>query len=262
MQNIFSYDSNQLLMLVLVLVRISGIFSTMPVLGSNNIPLQVKIVFILILGLIIYPFINFNEILYYQLSNYVILLSSELLIGLVLGLIGRFMFSAIEFAGTIIGFQMGLSMANVFDPTSEQQISMIARFETAIATLIFFVMDLHLMIIQAIVKSYSLIKPGQASVNNNLTEQIINFSSAIFSIGFQIGAPLIVALFLANMIIGLLSRSVPQIQVFIVGFPLILLLGFIFIMFGTPFFISTIKRMFEMLDNQLLDIIRLLKVNF
>ena len=261
MANLFSYDANQLLVFVLVLVRISGIVTTAPVLGSNTIPVQVKIVLILALGLIIQPFIEFPRVFPDQTSEHLILIASELLIGLVMGLVARFMFAAIEFAGTVVGFQMGLSMANMFDPMSEQQISMIARFETAMATLIFLVMDLHLVIVQAIVRSYYLLPPGGASVNSNLTQGILSLSSSVFTIGLQIGAPLIVALFLANMIIGLLARTVPQIQVFVVGFPLTLLLGFIFIMFGVPFFVRAVRRMFEMLDNQLLDMIKLLGIN-
>ena len=261
MANLFSYDANQLLVFVLVLVRISGIVTTAPVLGSSTIPVQVKIVLILVLALIIQPFIEFPRVFPDQTSEHLILIASELLIGLVMGLVARFMFAAIEFAGTVVGFQMGLSMANMFDPMSEQQISMIARFETAMATLIFLVMDLHLVIVQAIVRSYSLLPPGGVSVNSNLTQGILSLSASVFTIGLQIGAPLIVALFLANMIIGLLARTVPQIQVFVVGFPLTLLLGFIFIMFGVPFFVRAVRRMFEMLDNQLLDMIKLLGIN-
>ena len=107
----------------------------------------------------------------------------------------------------------------------------------------------------------SSLPPGGASVNSDLTQGILSLSASVFTIGLQIGAPLIVALFLANMIIGLLARTVPQIQVFVVGFPLTLLLGFIFIMFGVPFFVRAVRRMFEMLDNQLLDMIKLLGIN-
>ena len=235
MADLFNYDAGELLIFILVLVRISGIIATAPMLGSNNIPVQIKAVLILILGLIIQPFIDFPRVLPNQPSEYVLLIFSELLIGLVMGLVGRFMFAAIEFAGTVVGFQMGLSMANMFDPMSEQQISMLARFETAVAMLVFLVMDLHLVIVQAMVRSYSLLPPGGAGMSNDLAREILSLSSSVFAIGLQIGAPLIVALFLSNMIIGLLARSVPQIQIFVVGFPLTLLLGFVFLMFGIPF---------------------------
>ena len=143
-------------------------------LGSNNIPVQIKAVLILILGLIIQPFIDFPRVLPNQPSEYVLLIFSELLIGLVMGLVGRFMFAAIEFAGTVVGFQMGLSMANMFDPMSQQQISMLARFETAVAMLVFLVMDLHLVIVQAMVRSYSLLPPGGAGMSNHLALSLIH----------------------------------------------------------------------------------------
>ena len=258
MADLFNYDAGELLIFILVLVRISGIIATAPMLGSNNIPVQIKAVLILILGLIIQPFIDFPRVLPNQPSEYVLLIFSELLIGLVMGLVGRFMFAAIEFAGTVVGFQMGLSMANMFDPMSQQQISMLARFETAVAMLVFLVMDLHLVIVQAMVRSYSLLPPGGAAMSNDLAREILGLSASVFAIGFQIGAPLIVALFLSNMIIGLLARSVPQIQIFVVGFPLTLLLGFVFLMFGIPFLVMAFRRMFAMLDNQLLEMLRVL----
>ncbi len=258
MPNLFSYDAAGLLAFVLVLVRVSGIITTAPVLGSNNVPAQVKIVLILVLGLIIQPFVDIPQVFPDRPGQYVLLIASELLIGLVLGLVGRFLFAAVEFAGTVIGFQMGLSMANMFDPMSQQQVSMVARFETAVATLVFLVMDAHLLIVQAIVRSYSLLPPGGAQMSNELAREIMRLSAGVFALGFQIGAPLIVALFLANMIIGLLARSVPQIQVFVVGFPLTLMLGFVFLMLGIPFFVQAVRRMFEMFDNQLFNMIQLL----
>ncbi len=108
------------------------------------------------------------------------------------------------------------------------------------------------------VRSYSLLPPGGAAMSNDLAREILSLSSSVFAIGLQIGAPLIVALFLSNMIIGLLARSVPQIQIFVVGFPLTLLLGFVFLMLGIPFLVMAIRRMFAMLDNQLLDMLRVL----
>ena len=135
-----------------------------------------------------------------------------------MGLVGRFMFAAIEFAGTVVGFQMGLSMANMFDPMSQQQISMLARFETAVAMLVFLVMDLHLVIVQAMVRSYSLLPPGGAAMSNDLAREILSLSASVFAIGLQIGAPLIVALFLSNMIIGLLARIGPPDTDFCGGF--------------------------------------------
>ena len=186
------------------------------------------------------------------------LIASEMLIGLILGMIARFLFGAVEFAGTVIGFQMGLGMAMVFDPQSQEQISLVGRFENTTATLIFLAMDGHLIVLQALVRSYSVLPPGGASINKPLVENLTELSASVFVIGLQIGAPLIVALFLANAVVGLLARSVPQIQVFVVGFPLTLMLGFLFLFFGMPFFAQAVHQMFEKLDTQYFEAIKLL----
>ena len=91
-----------------------------------------------------------------------------------------------------------------------------------------------------------------------MVEKLTELSASIFFIGLQVGAPLIVALFLANAIVGLLARSVPQIQVFVVGFPLTLLLGFLFLLFGMPFYGQALHQMFEKLDTQLFSVLTLL----
>jgi flagellar biosynthetic protein FliR len=173
-------------------------------------------------------------------------------------MVGQILFAAVEFAGTVVGFQMGLSMANVFDPQSQAQISLIGQFERIFATLIFVAMDGHLVVVQAIVRSYDLLPPGGANFSDSLTQEMIRLSAGVFTLGFQLGAPLITALFLANLTMALLARSVPQIQIFIVGFPLTLLLGFMVLMFGVPFFAQALHRMFEMYDDQLLNMLRIL----
>mgnify|MGYP002725700763 CR=1 FL=1 len=240
------------------MMRISAMIAAAPVFSSRQTPTRLRIGISLLLSFMLMPLIPPPPVVEVFSPAALLIALQQVLIGLVMGLVGRFMFAAIEFAGTVVGFQMGLSMANMFDPMSEQQISMLARFETAIAMLVFLMMDLHLIIVQAMVRSYSLLPPGGANMNNDLAREILNLSAGVFSIGFQIGAPLIIALFLSNMIIGLLARSVPQIQIFVVGFPLTLLLGFVFLMFGIPFLVKAFRRMFGMLDNQILDILRLM----
>ena len=258
MANLLNYDASHLLAFILVLIRVGGIISTAPVFGSSNTPPQMKVVISLMLALSLYPFIPSITVFPNRPDHYIVLIASELLIGMVLGIIARFLFGAVEFAGTVIGFQMGLGMAMVFDPQSQEQISRVGRFETTPATLIVLAMDGHLIVLQALVRSYSVLPPGGSSISRPLIEKLTELSASVFVIGLQIGAPLIVALFLANAVIGLLARSVPQIQVFVVGFPLTLILGFLFLLFGMPFFAQAVHQMFEMLDTQYFEALKLL----
>jgi len=245
MANLLSYDASQLLVFLLVLIRVGGVLTTAPIFGSSNIPSQIKIVVILVFSLILNPFLPSPTVLPEQIHHFLMLVFSELLIGVTLGLIGKILFAAVEFAGAMTGFQMRLSIANVFDPASMQQISLLSKLETLIASLVFLSLDGPALVVQTMVRSYQL---------------MIQLSSGIFSIGFQLGAPLIIALLITNLILGLLSRSVPQIQIFVVGFPLTLMMGFIFLLLGMPFMIQAIRIMFGLYDDQMLDAIQMLSL--
>jgi len=260
MANLLSYDASQLLVFLLVLIRVGGVLMTAPIFGSSNIPSQIKIVVILVFSLILNPFLPSTSVLPEQIHHFLMLVFSELLIGVTLGLIGKILFAAVEFAGAMTGFQMGLSIANVFDPASMQQVSLLSKLETLIASLVFLSLDGPALVVQAMVRSYQLIPVGQASMGDDLASMMIQLSSGIFSIGFQLGAPLIIALLITNVILGLLSRSVPQIQIFVVGFPLTLMMGFIFLLLGMPFMIQAIRIMFGLYDDQMLDAIQMLSL--
>ncbi len=259
MANLLSYDASGLLGFILVLVRVSGIVGTAPIFGDANIPTQVKVVLALIFALILHPFLPPFQIPLQDVASYLLLVAGELLIGLVLGMVGQILFAAVRVAGDISGFQMGLSMANVVDPQSQQQVSIISEMEYVIAALLFLAMDAHHIIIQAMVRSYDFLTPGNVALGNDLTQQIITLSAGVFVLGFQLGAPLIVSLFIANIIMGFMARAVPQMNIFVVGFPFSILLGLLMLAIGMPFFVQAVRMMFEMFDNQVMQVLELLR---
>ncbi|MBF0277580.1 MAG: flagellar biosynthetic protein FliR [SAR324 cluster bacterium] len=259
MANLLNYDASQLLAFILVVIRISGIVATAPIFGDANIPSQIKIVIILGFSLIIYPFVPPFSIPLDNVSYYLLLVAGELLIGLVLGMVGQLLFAAVQLAGEMAGLQMGLGMANVMDPQSQQQVSIVAQIEYAFAALIFLAMDAHHVVINAMVHSYTILTPGSVELGAKLTQEIITLSAGVFVLGFQLGAPLIIALFVANIIMGFMARAVPQMNIFVVGFPFSILLGFVMLSAGIPFFIHALRILFELFDNQIVTVLNLLK---
>ena len=259
MANLLNYDPAQLLGFILVLIRVSGIIATAPIFGDSNIPTQIRVALTLVLALVLYPVVPAFALPLENLSFYLLLVAGELLIGLVLGMVGRLLFAAVQLAGEIAGLQMGLAMANVIDPQSQQQVSIIARVEYVFAALVFLAMDAHYVVIQAMAHSYTLLPPGTADLGADLTREIVSLSAGMFVLGFQLGAPMIVALFVANLIMGFMARAVPQMNIFVVGFPFSILLGFLLLMLGMPFFIQAVRMMFEMYDNQVMEVLTLLQ---
>ena len=259
MANLLNYDASQLLGFILVLIRVWGILVASPVLGDATVPQQVKAAMAFVLALVFHPILPNYPISYQNIGFYLILVAQELLIGIALGMIGKVLFAAVRAAGEIVGFQMGLSMAGVFDPQTQQQNTLISEIQYIFAVLAFLLADGHHVFIQAIVESYRLLPPGTSQLSAPLTQEMINLTAGIFTLGFQIGAPLIISLFIVNMILGFIARAVPQMNVFVVGSPLTILIGLAFIATSLPVFIITLGTLFEMLDNQVFNILNLLK---
>lgn len=258
MANLLSLDASQWMFFILILIRSLGIISTAPIYGSLNIPIQVKIGLSLIIALLIQPFIPPYLVQLDKLNVYLVLVAQELSIGLVLGMVGRFFFAIIHFAGELAGFLMGFSVASVFDPQTQQQISIISQFQNIIATLVFLLFDAHHQVIEAIIYSYEVIGPGKVILAQPLFAEIIKLTADVFTIGLQIGAPLVVSMMVANISLGLLSRAVPQINIYVVSFILPILMGLIFIFYSMPFFVHSVRVLFEHFDKELFQIINLL----
>ena len=159
-------------------------------------------------------------------------------------------------AGEVAGFQMGLSIANIFDPSSESQVSLIGQIQTVFALFLLVVMDGHHLLIQAVIASYAHIPPGELDLTRSLYDQMVKMGGAVFLTGLKIGAPLIVALMAANFSIGLMSRSVPQVNVIVVGFPFTIALGLMLLALGFPFFIEAVVALHNKLADTLLNLLR------
>lgn len=258
MTDILNFDANQYFLFFLLIIRISGIFITAPIFSSKNVPIRIRVGLILILALIMFSFLpyrHFNSNL--SFIGYFLLVAKELIVGVALGLIPKVLFAAIEFAGTIIGFQMGLGIVNVLDAQSDSQISIIASLKNLMASLLFVILDGHHLFLIMITRSYEKIPIGGFTFTTNKIDIFIRLSADLFIIGLKIGAPLIVALFLANVIMGLMARSVPQMNIFVVGFPFTIGMGLILLMISIPYMIQAFTNLFSNLDQQMLDMLNL-----
>lgn len=259
MANILNFSPGTYFFFFIILVRISGIFITAPIISSSNVPRVVRVYIIALCSLIFFnilPPISFDT----NLSGitYMLICMKELIIGLLLGAIPRVIFAAVDFAGTIIGFQMGFSIANVVDPQTDTQVSIIASFETVLATLLFLAIDGHHIFIEAISISYEQIPINGANLDPNKIEFLLRITADLFIIGLKLSAPYIVALLLANVIMGFMARSVPQMNVFVVGFPFTIGLGLILLAIGMPFFAQALTNTFGIIDDQVIELIQLL----
>lgn len=228
--DLFSFDPRTVLTFVLAFMRISLILFVMPFFGGQTLPAQVKAALCLILTLALWPRLPLLGI---QMPAHpfalALMLSGELLLGLVMGLVVRFVFAAVQTGGQLIGFQMGFAMVNVVDPDSGTSEAVTAHFMYMVALLTFLGFDGHLYLVDGLCKSFDIIPPGGILVSAELATHIFRLSGQMFVLAIQIGAPVIAAILLVDLALALVSRASPQMNVLLVGFPIKISVGFLFL---------------------------------
>ncbi|MFQ3548298.1 MAG: flagellar biosynthetic protein FliR [Armatimonadota bacterium] len=231
---------------ILVLARTAGIFTTAPIFGNANVPKMVRIPFAVALAFVYLPMARYSEVSL-ELMPFLIVVLKEVLLGIVLGFIVEMMFAAIQSAGSLIDIQIGFGLANVFDPVSKQQSGVIARFYFLVSVLVFLLANGHHLLIMGLADSYRAIPLGTLSITTQAAWGTLDIFMQFFMAGLKLGAPIVGAIFLTDVALGILSRTVPQLNVFIVGFPAKLAVGLFTIAASMPIAIAIMIRMFQAL---------------
>lgn len=210
----------------LVFARLGSMMMLMPALGDENVPARVRLVFSLLLALVVLPVVLISlPPMPVTLPATAALLIGEILTGLMLGTAVRILFSAVQFAGTVIGFQSGLSGAMIFDPQQGGQTVIVSRFLSVLAVVLIFAADLHHLMLAGMVRSYALFRPGADIMMGDFAMLSVRMLSQSFALGLQMAAPFLVYGLVFNTGLGLMARLTPQIQVFFIAQPLGIILS-------------------------------------
>jgi flagellar biosynthetic protein FliR len=213
---------------MLVFARVGTMVMLLPGLGELSVPVRVRLTIALVLSFILLPLHrSAYQIDLREFGPVLILLGQELLIGAILGLTARLTISALQVAGSVVAQQLGLGFVTAVDPTQGQQGIIIGNFLTMLGITLVFATDLHHLIIAALNDSYRLFRPGEIPVVGDIASLMTKTAAAAFRIGVQLSAPFLIFGLLFNLGLGVLSRLMPQMQVFFVGLPLSILLGFL-----------------------------------
>jgi flagellar biosynthetic protein FliR len=244
----------------LVFLRITALLVMIPVFGDRTVPARVKAGLGLILAVVIYPFLKTDSLPPYSanLIYMTIGMAGEVLIGVIIGFAARSIFAGVQAAGEVIGFQMGFSMASVLDPLSNTQISALSEFQYLLAMMVFLLVDGHHIFLNAIVESYRSIPPLGFSFSGPLMQTLFNFTRDVFVIAIKISAPIMAVMIFVNIGLGVIARTVPQINVFIVGFPLQIAVGFFFIGLAIPLLVNWLSAIFHQLPAEIRQLMLLM----
>jgi len=229
-----------------VLIRILAILFVLP-LWSGRLPMVWKLSAAVLLS-VLFSHVVPPELLPEALGLKGVVIGGiqEFLTGALLGFLVRLFLAAVTLAGQLAGFQMGLAIANVIDPTTSDRYSIVAQFLNLIAMFVFIEIDGHLMAIQVVAKSFEWLPPFSAALGGEVFYDLV-FSGGkeMFRLALQIAWPISLALLLVYLSMALLVRVAPQINMLMVGFPITISVGLIVIMIGVPTFTVAMERMFQ-----------------
>jgi flagellar biosynthetic protein FliR len=249
----------EVILFALVLSRVAGMFSALPVFGGKRLPLRIKVFTVVAITLTCFPILSLTPL---DMPNDILTLGilalREVMVGVTLSFITQILFSAVEYSGQIIGMQMGFTISSIIDPTSGNQTQIMSVMQTLLATLMFLSMNVHHMFIRSIVESFRIIPLGVWHLNGEIITFLTRATADIFVLGVRLAAPVMVALLLTSVTLGIMARAFPQMNVFMISFPLNIGIGFIVLGLTLVIFFHVLEVSFGSVRVQVETLLRLM----
>lgn len=246
---------------LMIFLRIISMIITAPVLSNSAFPMLAKIFLAMVLAYIVFLTIDkSNIIIEPDLVSITLNGIREVLIGFIMGYMLNFIFYGISYAGTLIGFDMGLMMAEVMNPMQEINNNVVGEVIYYVSMMIFILINGHHYIISAVVASFDVIPIAKFSMTLPVVEMIVKYSFAVFTIALKIASPVLVSFFLIHIAEGIISRVIPNIQVFFISQPAKIAIGFVFLSALAPIYVFAIKNLLQNYESQLTEIIKTMGV--
>lgn len=244
---------------IICLARVGSMVGTIPVFSGGQIPPQMRIGIAFLFSLLAYPVVaEFLPAQTFTIIELGVLVAKQTILGLMVGMLAQLIFMTAEFAGSIIGYQMGFATANIFDPSTQRQVALISQFQGIFAILLFLSLNIHHLFLEAIFASFEMLPPGSLSLSGGAIPMLINLSNHSLILSIRLGAPVIAILLLSKLVLGVMSRVFPQLNVFLLSFPLNI--GLSFIVMGLTFglFAEMLSREFLSLADRFLQLFSLM----
>jgi flagellar biosynthetic protein FliR len=257
--DVFGITGAQFETFLLVFLRISSMLLVFPIFSAPQIPSLVRLGFGLLFSFIIFhlvPVVHLSGNLY----ELAIAVASQVVLGVIVGFVASLVFTGVQFAGELIDLQMGFAIANVLNPQTQQNITIIGEFQLAIATLVFLATDSHHFLIQGIAGSFTLVPLPFINLDQGIADNVTIFFTQSFLIVFRIAAPIVTALFLVNVTLAFMARVAPQMNVFVVGLPIQVGVGLIMMAISIPLMATVGPELFQNVAREMDTVMRGLRV--
>lgn len=256
---LFGIDQRAVEILILVFARISMVIAVIPVFGSANVPITVKVGLSAFLSIIVYSFSEpsgIPEVL--SVIDLLGLILKEGIIGLLFGFITGLLFYAIQFSGHFISFQMGFAIVQIIDPQSQERVPIIGQFYFIMAILLFLIINGHHLILSGLVESFRIVPIGTGILSGELIALLTKLTGNVFVLALKIASPIMVTLFLTDIMMGIIARTVPQMNIFFVSLPLKIGMGMILVISTLSVFPLLIEKLVREVGQNLNIVLRML----
>lgn len=232
-------------------VRLSGVLLLVPLFSGSYVSMRIRLFLAVFITLAVAPTLSLPPPIDPFTWHGILLIAQQLGIGIAIGLIFAVVFQAFVIAGHLASMAMGLAMASMVDPATGVNTPIIGRYFTIVATLLFLLMNGHVLIFKTVVQSFETLPIGLHFFTQDSLKLIFNFGAQMFESGVAIALPLVTALLLVNVSFGVIARAAPALNIFAVGFPVTLLVGLIMLLFITPVILPNL----QLLMNTLIELL-------
>lgn len=247
----------------IVSIRVVAMLISSPVFSMKQIPAFIKVALSLIIGYMMSTTMNAaNFVIPSSNIEFLIVCSKELLVGLIIGFIATLIFNAVRNSAQMIDFSIGFSMSAYYDPSTSSNSTVLERLFNWIALILFLTFNFHHVLIEAIIKSFEIIPPGAMTFSSDILNHLVSVFTNSFLISIQLAAPIIIVLFLTDFTLGLISRAVPQIHIFVLGMPIKVLVGLLAISIILPGMTRMYIKTFEGISRDILEFLNMFPVLF
>lgn len=243
---------------LLILVRVSGFIMTAPFFSYSSVPMRVRAAMSIFLSLVVIPITPVIALEYTGVLGYSVLILKETMLGVTLGLMCSMCFYIVNFAGQLMDMEMGLSMASMFDPMTNMQVSVTGNIYNYLLMLMLVVTNMHYYIIRAIVDSFSYFNVGKAVFDTvSLKSVLVDFMANYFIIAVRIVLPVFCCMLLINVVLGVLAKAAPQMNMFVVGIQIKVMAGLIILVLMVQSFPMVSDYIFGEMKDVMSQVIRI-----
>ena len=256
--NLFGMGTAQFETTLLVLVRVTAMLALVPIFSQTQIPQLLRFAIGFVIAFIIVHTVPPMPPLH-GLGDLAVAIAAQVFVGVVFGFVSFLIFTGIQFAGEIIDIQMGFAVVNIINPLTSQSVTVIGEFQLALATLLYLAADAHHALIAGIAQSFELVPLPFAATPELVAGDVVRFFTQALFVVFQIAAPVAIALFLVNVMLGLMARVAPQMNVFVVGLPIQIIVGMVMIVVSLPLFGAVFPALLDQSQHQLDTVLRAMR---